>query len=63
MGFIFPSQNRPKCEFSVGVIKPKGIAIPMGFIFLSKNRQKSDFLVGVINPKGITILKGIDDLK
>ena len=30
MGFIRPSQNGPKFDFSVGVINPRGIPIPKG---------------------------------
>ena len=30
MGFITPSQNWPKLNFSVGVINPRGIPIPKG---------------------------------
>ena len=58
MGFIRPSQNGPKIDFSVGEVNPRGIPIPMGFITPSQNGPKFNFSVGVINPKGISIPKG-----
>ena len=69
MGFVTPSQNRPKFDFSVSVTIPKGIlfpsqnrpnfdfsvgvTIPKEILFPSQNRPKFDFSVGVTIPKEI----------
>ena len=37
MGFLFPSQNWPKSNSSVGVINPRGSPIPMGIVILSEH--------------------------
>ena len=54
-GRKFDISVRPKSYFSVGVLNPRGIPIPMGFITPSQNQPKLDFSVGVINPGGIPI--------
>ena len=75
MEFVTPSQNRPKFNFSVGVINLSGIPVPTGiqvkrekFVNSQGNsnshgicytKSKFDFSVGVINPMGIPVPKGI----
>ena len=46
--------TKRKFGFSVGVINPLGIGIPMGFVTPSPNRPKFNFSVRAISPKGIT---------
>ena len=70
MRSIFPTKNRPKFDFPVGVINPRGIPTPKGIDVSSKSlvnfnshgiyfpMSKSDFSVSAINPKGIPIPMG-----